>query len=66
MYRTFKGGMDILVRFLCIAFSALHLYTAAMGVFPPQIQRAIHLGFALTLVYLLYPARAAKINKLAW
>lgn len=66
VYRTFKGWMDILIRLLCIAFSAFHLYTAAMGAFPPQIQRAVHLGFVLTLVYLLYPARADKINKLAW
>ena len=65
VYRTFKGWMDILIRLLCIAFSAFHLYTAAMGAFPPQIQRAVHLGFVLTLVYLLYPARADKINKLA-
>lgn len=36
-----------------------------MGAFPPQFQRAVHLGFVLTLVYLLYPARADKINKLA-
>ena len=31
VYRTFKGWMDILIRLLCIAFSAFHLYTAAMG-----------------------------------
>lgn len=26
VYRTFKGWMDILIRLLCIAFSAFHLY----------------------------------------
>ncbi|MDD2966179.1 MAG: TRAP transporter permease [Desulfovibrionaceae bacterium] len=67
VYRTFQGWFNLFVRFLCIAFSAFHLYTAAFGAFPPQIQRAVHLGFVLTLVYLLYPARAEGKNKgLPW
>lgn len=67
VYRSFKGWLDILVRTLCVLFSAFHLYTAATGAFPPQIQRAVHLGFVLTLVYLLYPARTdGDRNSLAW
>lgn len=67
VYRSFKGWLDILVRTLCVLFSAFHLYTAATGAFPPQIQRSVHLGFVLTLVYLLYPARTdGDRNSLAW
>lgn len=57
-FRTFKGWLEIFIKILCILFSAFHLYTAAMGQYPPQIQRSIHLGFVLVLIYLLYPARA--------
>lgn len=67
VYRTFKGWLDILIRVLCVSFSLFHLYTAAFGAFAPQIQRAVHLGFVLTLVYLLYPARAENKDKgLPW
>lgn len=66
-YRTFKGGLELFIKILCVAFSAFHLYTAAVGAYPPQIQRAVHLGFVLTLIYLLYPARATgSKQKLAW
>ncbi len=66
-YRQFKGLMDTFIKVMCIAFSAFHLYTAAFGAFAPQIQRSVHLGFVLTLVYLLYPARSKHdLHKLAW
>ncbi len=59
-YRQFTGYLDLFVRVLCIAFSCFHLYTAAFGSFAPQIQRSVHLGFVLCLVYLLYPAQSKK------
>lgn len=66
-FRSFQGWLEKLVGFVCIAFSAFHLFTAATGQYDPQIQRAIHLGFVLFLVYLLYPARAtASKHHLAW
>lgn len=66
-FRTFQGWLATFIRVLCIAFSAFHLYTAAMGQYPPQIQRAVHLGFVLVLVFLLYPARATgSKTSLAW
>lgn len=66
-YRTFRGWLEVFIRVLCIAFSAFHLFTAATGAYPPQIQRAVHLGFVLVLIYLLYPARATgSKHKLAW
>ena len=54
-----KGFMAKFVSALAIAFSMFQLYTAVFGVLDAQLQRAIHLGFGLALVYLLYPTRRA-------
>ncbi|MBR5163373.1 MAG: TRAP transporter permease, partial [Schwartzia sp.] len=53
------GFMAKFVSALAIAFSVFQLYTAIFGVLDAQLQRAIHLGFGLALVYLLYPTRRA-------
>lgn len=66
-FRTFQGWLSIFIRILCILFSLFHLYTAAVGQYPPQIQRSVHLAFVLVLIYLLYPARATgNKHKLNW
>lgn len=66
-FRTFKGWLNIFIKVLCITFSFFHLYTAAVGQYPPQIQRSVHLAFVLALIYLLYPARATgNRHRLAW
>ena len=66
-FRIFTGWRDIGIRAVCIAFSAFHLYTAATGQLAPQLQRSIHLGFVLFLIYLLYPAKAKNKDKpLPW
>ncbi len=66
-FRTFSGWLNIFIRVLCILFSLFHLYTAAVGQYPPQIQRSVHLAFVLVLIYLLYPARATgSKHKLNW
>jgi len=56
-HRIFPGSLGFFVALVCIAFSLFHLYSAAFGAFPPQIQRSVHLGFALFLIFLLYPMR---------
>lgn len=43
-----------------LSFSLFQLYTAIFGVFTAQIQRSIHLGFALALIFLLFPARRGR------
>ena len=53
----YTGFMAKFVMALAIAFSIFQLYTATFGVLDAQLQRAIHLGFGLSLVYLLYPTR---------
>ena len=54
-----KGFMAKVVAVLAIAFSLFQIYTAVFGVLDAQLQRAVHLGFGLTLVYLLFPMRQA-------
>jgi TRAP transporter 4TM/12TM fusion protein len=45
-----------------VCWAAFHLYTGVLGVFPAQLQRAIHLAFAITLVFLLRDARGRKVE----
>ena len=52
-----KGLIAKIISALAISFSVFQLYTAIFGVLDAQLQRAVHLGFGLALVYLLYPMR---------
>lgn len=52
-----KGLLAKFVSALAIAFSVFQLYTAVFGVLDAQLQRAVHLGFGLALVFLLFPTR---------
>ena len=56
--RTLSGSMAILLTIVAISMSLFHLYTAGYMVFTAMVQRSIHLCFALTLIFLLYPAMA--------
>ena len=49
----YTGLMAKFVSALAITFSIFQLYTATFGVLDAQLQRAVHLGFGLALVYLL-------------
>lgn len=52
-----------------LLFSLFHLYTGVFGMLTAQLQRSIHLGFALALIFLLFPARKknrGKEIKVAW
>ena len=55
-FRILSGSWEQIIKIICICFSLFQLYTAAFGVFPAQIQRAVHLAFATPLIFLLYPA----------
>lgn len=55
--RDLKGILSKIVFFGLLAFSIFQLYTAIGKPFTAQIQRSIHLGFALSLIFLLFPAR---------
>jgi TRAP transporter 4TM/12TM fusion protein len=62
------GKMGWIVFFGLLAFSVFQLYTSIFGVLTAQLQRSIHLGFALALIFLLFPARKKnlKVKKVAW
>mgnify|MGYP000232115054 FL=1 len=63
-YRHYTGLAAILVSTIAIVLSLFHLYTAGFGVLLALKQRAVHLGFIFTLIFLLYPAlKDKKDNK---
>ena len=63
-YRQYTGLAAILVSTIAVVLSLFHLYTAGFGVLLALKQRAIHLGFIFTLIFLLYPAlKNKKSNK---
>ncbi|MDM5358522.1 TRAP transporter permease [Peribacillus sp. ACCC06369] len=68
--RKLTGFLGHIAFFGLLAFSLFQLYTAIFGVFTAQIQRTIHLGFALSLIFLLFPANRKKRQKgklqIAW
>lgn len=66
--RKLKGFMGWLVFGGLIAFSLFQLYTAIDKPLMAQLQRSVHLGFALGLAFLLFPARKSmlKKGKVAW
>lgn len=54
-YRKYTGIMAWIVSLGLLGFSIFQLYTAIFGVLPAQLQRSIHLAFALGLIFLLFP-----------
>ncbi len=66
-FRRLAGYQHWLVYVIAVGFSCFQVYTAAFGLLPAQIQRSVHLAFAFTLVFLLYPFRASnRSNRLVW
>ena len=65
--RRLDGVMAKIIFTICLGWSLFQLYTAVFGTFASTIQRATHLGAALILVYLLYPAKKGKsTGKIPW
>ncbi|KON89385.1 C4-dicarboxylate ABC transporter [Sporosarcina globispora] len=64
------GGILGWIAFIgLLSFSLFHLYTGIFGMLTAQLQRSIHLGFALALIFLLFPARKkdkGRNHKVAW
>lgn len=56
-YRRFGGFGKWVVAFIAISFSLFQVYTAMFGTLDSHLQRAVHLAFAMSLVFLLYPSR---------
>lgn len=55
--RKLAGIMKWVIFIGLLSFSIFQLYTAVFGQFTAYIQRTIHLGFGLTFLFLLFPAR---------
>ncbi|MFV0497986.1 MAG: TRAP transporter permease [Candidatus Fimivivens sp.] len=53
-----------IVFFLAVSWAIFQLYTALFGTFPSTLQRAPHLGAALVLTFLLYPAHGKPTQKI--
>jgi TRAP transporter 4TM/12TM fusion protein len=66
--RKLKGIMGWIVFIGLLSFSLFQLYTGIYGQLTAQLQRSVHLGFALALIFLLFPARKKNLakNKVAW
>lgn len=47
---------------VCVATSLFHIYTAGFGVLETTLQRAFHLTFVLTLIFLVYPSKNPKLR----
>ena len=61
--REMDGLWGHLISGICILFAVFQLYTAIFGVLDAHLQRTVHLCFGLSLIYLLYPARAKWSRK---
>ncbi len=55
-YRRLTGLQGKFITLLLVCMSLFHLYTAGVATMPITIQRAVHLTFAITAVFILFPA----------
>jgi TRAP transporter 4TM/12TM fusion protein len=57
LMRKLAGAVGLVVVAAEVFIALFQLYTASFGVFPPFLQRGVHLLILLPLAFLLYPAR---------
>ena len=58
--------VEIVVKYLAIAWSAFQLFVAYKGELPAMEQRGIHLAFTLALVFMLNPLSWARGSNRRW
>lgn len=51
------GSAASICKYTAMAMSVFHIYTAAFGSMVSLLQRSIHLAFAFSLIFLIFPAR---------
>lgn len=56
-FRRYDGLWKWVVAIIAISFSIFQIYTGIFGSLDSHLQRAVHLSFAMALVFLLYPSR---------
>ncbi len=54
--RDIRGPVKFILIAMGVFISLFHLYTSRWGVFPPYVQRGMHLAFLMPIAFLLYPA----------
>lgn len=54
--RELKNGLKKFVIAIAVLWSLFQMYTAGFGVFPAMQQRSVTLGFALVLIFFLFPS----------
>ncbi|MCD2138030.1 TRAP transporter permease [Salinicoccus halitifaciens] len=65
--RNLTGIIGKIVFIILIAFSVFQIYTGMFGQYTAYVQRTVHLGFALVLIFMLFPARrGGPKGKVAW
>lgn len=62
-YRRNLGNWKWAVLVIAVGLSLFHLYTGYRGAFEARIQGPVHLGTALALIFLLYPAKKGLQRK---
>jgi TRAP transporter 4TM/12TM fusion protein len=63
--RRLTGRADLLVTAGAVVMSLFHLYSA-WAIIPAQILRAIHVGFVLALLFLVFPAAKRFRDRIRW
>jgi len=57
------GIMAIIISIIAISFSAFQFYTGGFGLLLALKQRAIHLAFTISLIFLIYPSSPKSFIK---
>jgi TRAP transporter 4TM/12TM fusion protein len=63
--RRLSGRADVVVTAAAVVMSLFHLYTA-YAIVPAQILRAVHVGFVLALIFLVFPAARRFRDRIRW
>ena len=61
----FKGWLAVLVTLLAFVMSVFHLYTA-YAIVPTQTLRPVHVGFVLSLCFLVFPIAQRFRHRIMW
>src|SRR5688500_9168213 len=61
----YKGALADIMVALAVIMSLFHLY-AAVEIVPAYIMRPVHVAFALTLIFLIFPASRRFRHRLMW
>ena len=57
---------EAIISVVAITFSLFQMYSAFLGSFTDAVQRSIHLGFALTLTFLIFNFKGAKTRRFSF